>query len=213
MKDFEVQKTGTTTLAIRCKDGIVVAADKRTTAGYQVVNRNMQKVQVITPHILSTIAGVASDAMQMIKIIKAEVKLNSLKLRRPMRVKEVAAQMASSAYRNIRRPSTITPITGFIVSGVDALGAHIYEVSPAGDLTEVPTFASDGSGSIYAIGVLEDSYAENITIKQGVELAKRALNVAMLKDTASGNGFQIYSITADGHKLEADVSVNTGYNS
>jgi proteasome beta subunit len=211
MKDLEVRKTGTTTLAIKCKDGIVVAADKRATAGYQVVNRKTQKIQFITPNILSTIAGVASDAMRVIKVIQAEVKLNSLKLRREMRVKEVSSLMASMAYKNIRTPSTITPITGFIVSGTDVLGSHIYEISPAGDLNEVETFASDGSGSIYAIGVLEDSFEENITIKQAVDLAKRALNVAMLKDTASGNGFQIYSITADGSKLEADVEINTGY--
>jgi proteasome beta subunit len=207
MKDL---KTGTTTLAIKCKDGVIIAADKRVTAGHEVVNTTYSKVVKLTSNILVAIAGDVAEIQRLLKVMSSEIKLNELHLGRKMLVKEVVSQLTNIVYSNFRTPSMMVPITAFIVGGVDGTGAHIFEINPAGSNLEVNTFAADGSGGTFAISVLEDSYSKDLNIKEGVELAKRAIDVALKRDTASGNGFLIYSITDKGANLEADEIINTG---
>lgn len=210
LKDLKVQKTGTTTLALVCKDGVVIGADKRATAGHEVVQRDAKKTHVLTDNVVVAWAGVVSEIQNTIKVASAEIKLRELKIGRSMLVKEIASMLANMAYGKIRTPSTMLPIAAFTVAGVDATGNHVYNVSPDGVTTEITTFTTDGSGGHFAISVFEDSYTEDITIGDAVNLAKRAFNVALLRDSASGNGFKIYSVTQSGAKVEADEAINTG---
>ena len=70
-------KHGTTTVGIVCKDGIVLAADKRATAGF-VVNKNAQKLWVLNDDMALSMAGLVSDAQLLVKLIKAELRLKDL---------------------------------------------------------------------------------------------------------------------------------------
>ncbi len=65
-------KTGTTTVGIACKDGVVLAADRRATAGNMIVDKKAEKVHIISDDFAVTIAGVVSDAQLLIKLIRAE---------------------------------------------------------------------------------------------------------------------------------------------
>ena len=58
----EQLKTGTTTIGIVCKDGVVLAADMRATAGSMIVDKRAEKVHVISDDFAVTIAGNVSDA-------------------------------------------------------------------------------------------------------------------------------------------------------
>ena len=53
---------GTTTVGIVCKDGIVLAADKRTSAGYLIADKKTEKVKKVSDHMAITTAGLVSDA-------------------------------------------------------------------------------------------------------------------------------------------------------
>jgi proteasome beta subunit len=209
---MEETKTGTTTLAIKGKDSIIIAADKRVTRGYEVVDTEFHKVLTLTNNVMVAIAGSVADIQRLLKVMRAEIKLTELKLGRKLLVKEIAAKLTSTVFNNIRTPSIITPITAFILAGSDNTGNHIFEISPGGSVIEVRTFVADGSGGIYAKSVLEDSYVAGLNTNASVALAKRAINVALKKDTASGNGFLIYSIGAEGIKLESDEKISTGIN-
>ncbi|MFT4326165.1 MAG: hypothetical protein ACMXYK_01555 [Candidatus Woesearchaeota archaeon] len=206
---MDVIKTGTTTIAIKCRDGVVLAADKRTTRGHEVVNRNKAKVLPLTDNVMMTTAGVVSDIQRIVKVIKSQIKLTELKLGRKMLVKEIVAMLTNMVYGNIRTPSTIMPITGFLIGGSDVTGNFVFEIGPDGSYHDVDTFTADGSGGVYATSVLEDAYKDGLSIKDAVALAKRAINVSLLRDTASGNGFLIYSINENGCVLEADEKVDT----
>ena len=187
-----------------------MAADKRTTRGHEVVNRNKAKVLPLTDKVMITTAGVVSDIQRIVKIIKSEIKLVELKLGRNIKVKEIVSMLTNMVYGNIRQPSMIVPIVGFIVAGSDDAGNHIYSVEPDGSFSEIDTFTTDGSGGVYAISVLEDAYKPEITVAEGIDLVKRAINVSLLRDSASGNGYLIYSINESGNTLEADELINTG---
>ena len=75
----EQLKTGTTTVGIVCKDGVVIAADKRATAGNLIVDKRAEKVHLISEDVAVTIAGTVSDAQLLIKLIRAELKLKEVK--------------------------------------------------------------------------------------------------------------------------------------
>ncbi|MDP3733725.1 MAG: proteasome subunit beta, partial [Nanoarchaeota archaeon] len=70
----EQLKTGTTTIGIMCKDGVVLAADKRATAGSMIVDKRAEKVHLLTDDFAVTIAGTVSDAQLLIKLSRAELK-------------------------------------------------------------------------------------------------------------------------------------------
>jgi proteasome beta subunit len=77
VKDNEIMKTGTTTLGIKCKDGIVLAADKRATAGNFIANKKVDKVLEVSKNMALTTAGSVSDIQLLVKLLKAELRLKS----------------------------------------------------------------------------------------------------------------------------------------
>ena len=78
VEEKELMKTGTTTVAIICKDGIVLCADKRVTSGYLVSYKKFDKIAKITDDIAVTVAGTVSDVQLLIKPIAYRYQRNSV---------------------------------------------------------------------------------------------------------------------------------------
>ena len=195
----ETLKTGTTTVGIVCKDGVILAADKRATAGSMIVNRRTEKVVKITDNLALTTAGSVSDIQLLIKVIRAELKLKELRTYREATMKEAANFIAGLVYGNIRQFSAVPGIAHFIIAGTDKNGTfHLYDIFPDGSLEEYKDYVCSGSGSVFAYGLIDSLYKENLTLKEGIELAKKAINASMQRDTASGNGIDIMTITKEG---------------
>jgi len=202
-------KKGTTTLGIVCKDGIVMAADRRATAGYLIANKKTTKVLPVSDHMAITTAGLVSDIQLFTKIIKAQIMLLKIRKGKEPTVKEAANLLANLAYSNIRRPSMIPGIVGFLFGGYDKLGYHLYEISFDGSIMEVDDYASDGSGSTVAIGVLETLYKPNCSIEEGKDIAVRALTTAMSRDSATGNGIDVVVISPQGVNYVVEKEVKS----
>ena len=200
--------TGTTTLAIVCKDGLVLAADKRATAGYMIANKRTEKIQQIADKMVITMAGTVSDAQLLTKLIKAELQLKKIRSGRENTVKEAANLLANMVYGNIRRMSMIPGIAHFIVGGNDETGNYVYDIYPDGSLSLIEDYISSGSGSVMAFCVLETLYHKGISVTEGVELAIKGLNAAMQRDIASGNGAMIVTVTAKGVEKVYDQDID-----
>ena len=196
---MENKSTGTTTLGLICKDGIVLAADRRATAGYLKVEK-MDKIYLITDKIAVTTAGSVSDVQVLMKLLKAELKLNEVRTGRETTVKEAANLLATLIFHNIRSSYLIPAISHFLMAGVDQHGLHLYDLYPDGSLTKVKDFMSSGSGSVFAFGVLETLYKKDMTIDEGINLAVKGINAALQRDIASGDGINIVVITKQGAK-------------
>ena len=203
-------KTGTTTLALMCKDGIVLAADKRATSGYLVANKKFDKILNITDNIAVTVAGTVSDVQLLAKYIKAELKLKQIRTDRENTVKEAANLLAMMVYNNIRKLSLIPGISHFIVGGRDETGYHIYDLSPDGSIADIDDYNTTGSGSVMVYGVLETLYKKNMSVDEGIKLAGKAVNAALQRDIASGNGVDIVTITNEGIKKVFSKETDTG---
>lgn len=206
MDKDQVQK-GTTTVGIVCKDAVILAADKRATAGF-VVNKHTQKIHKITDKIALTMAGLVSDAQLLTKLIKAEVKLKDLQTHRESNVKETANLAAGMLYSNLRKYSAVQSVVAFLMGGADKDGLHLYDLGIDGSITEIKDYVSDGSGSVFALGVLEALFKEKMTKEEGTKLAVKAINAALQRDTATGNGIDVWVIDNTGVHIVLEKDLN-----
>jgi|SRR3989344_2680774 len=187
-------KTGTTTIGIVCKDGIVLAADKRATAGHMIVDKRAEKVHVISDDFAVTIAGNVSDAQFIIKLMRAELKLKEVRTYKRPSAKEAANLLGGILFSHIRRMSMLPGIAHFLMGGRDVHGLHLYDLFPDGSVTKITDFISSGSGSVFAYGVLETQYKKDMSTEDAVNLAVKAVNTALQRDSASGNGIDVIVI-------------------
>ena len=204
--DMKLQK-GTTTLGLVCKDGVILAADKRATAGF-IVNKKTQKIHKVTDFMAVTMAGLVSDAQLLVKLIKAEIKLKDLMTLRTSSVKEAANLLAGMLYMNLRKMSMVPGIVSFLLGGSDSEGQHLYDLGIDGSVTEVDDYVSDGSGSVFALGVLEALYRKGMTVEDGTKLAVKAISAALQRDVNTGNGIDVIVIDGKGIRtvFEKDVT-------
>lgn len=204
MEGNEHYLKGTTTVGLLCNDGVVLAADKRATAGHLIADKRAKKIYEISDKMAITTAGGVSDNQLVAKLIKAEIKLKNVRTGKEASVKESANLLASIVYSNIRKMSMLPAITHLLLGGQDATGNYLYDIYPDGSLNEVTDFVASGSGSTMAYGVLETLYNKDMGVDEATELATKALNAALRRDSASGNGFVVVTITDEGIKRVAD---------
>ena len=197
-----MMKSNTSLVSIVCKDGVIMGADRRVTAGNIIMGKKENKIAKVTDYLLISFTGGAADALLSTKIIAAELKLKELRTKIRPSVKESANLIGMMLYRSIRTPSMIPHIVGFLVGGVNEDGStELYTIEPAGGVYKVSEYdANFSSGMPYILGLLERQYRDNLSIKEGVELAKECLKASTQRDSASGNGIDVFTITSEGIK-------------
>jgi len=205
-----ILKTGTTIIGIVCKDGAVMAADRRSTAGNIVFGKNIQKAVKINDYLVMSGTGNASDIEMQKKIIAAQLRLKELKSKKRPTVREAANLIGMVTYQNIRQPTMIPSIVGTLVAGFDEDGTtELYTIEPAGTAMKVDDYdANFGSGMPFVIGLLERQYKEDMTVDEGVELAVEAIKSSTQRDIGSGNGIDVFTITKKGinHAVEQVIT-------
>ena len=194
----EVRKTGTTTVGLVCKDGVVLAAEKKSTMGYLVASKESEKILPVADHIAMTIAGVSGDAQTLVRYMRAELKLFEIQNQRKISVKGANALLSNILQGNKYFPFYVQ----LILAGYDDSGPAIFSLDAIGGWEEEKKFFSTGSGSPMALGVLEDSYRDNISIEDGKKIAIRAIKAAIERDIGSGGkGIDVAIITREGMKI------------
>ncbi len=187
-----VKRSGTTTVGIVCRDGVVLATDTRVTSGHVVSHKRGKKLFKIDDNIGMTIAGVVADAQTVLDILKANVALFRMSNKRRMSVKA-----AASLVSNLLFEYRIAPlILQAIIAGYDDEGYHVYTLDPFGSVIE-DKYVSTGSGSPIALGVLEDGYKEGMSVEEGIKLAVKAVRSAIRRDVATGDSIDVAVITKE----------------
>ncbi len=184
---------GTTTIGVVCTNGVILSSDTRVTMGYFVAHKQGKKIYRIDDHIGMTISGGVADAQYVVEVLKVNAKLYKLNNGRPMPIKSASRLVANVLFS--ARGGLMAQI---LVGGVDSTGPHVFSLDPFGSLTEENCVAT-GSGSPIAYGVLEDKYKEGYEIKDILPVVVRAVDSAMKRDIASGNNFDIVTITKEGY--------------
>ncbi|MDG6220816.1 MAG: archaeal proteasome endopeptidase complex subunit beta [Candidatus Thermoplasmatota archaeon] len=192
-------KTGTTTVGMVCKDGVVLATEHRATLGTLIAHKNTQKLFKIDDHLGLTVAGLVGDAQMLAKYLTAEVELYKMKNNKP-----ISVGGAANLLSNILSGSRYFPYwVQLLIGGADKTGKYVYALDAAGG--SIPdVYVSTGSGSPYVYGVMEDYYKENMSADAAIDLAIRAITMAMRRDAASGNGLSVAAITEEKGFVELD---------
>lgn len=197
MEKPEIKKTGTTTVGVACKDGVVLAAEKKSTMGYLVASKETDKIFNLEDHIAMTIAGASGDAQTLVRYMRAELKLFAIQNQRKITVKGATTLLANILQGG--RWTFLPYMVQLMVAGYDSVGPHIFSLDAIGAVEEEKKFFSTGSGSPMALGVLEDNYKEELTVSEGSKLAVRAIKAAVQRDIASGGkAIDVVIITEDG---------------
>src|SRR5215467_15440233 len=181
----------TTIVGLRTKYGVILGSDRRASKGFFIGSKITQKITQIDDTLAVAVAGQLSDAEHIIKVAKAERKLIELRRGFPLTVKESARLIANLAYSGLKNYQPY--FVELIVAGVDQEGGHIYAADMSGAITS-EDFASSGSGSPVAYGVLESVYNKEITNEQAKQIATKAVAAAMERDPGSGNGIDVLVI-------------------
>ncbi len=208
-----ILKTGTTILGIVCKDGVIMASDRQITAGNLVVVKNYAKTIPINDYLLISFTGMVSDAQRVPKFLAAELKLKELKSKSRPSVKQAASLLSNMSYQGIRQPSMIPQQAGFLLGGFNEDGsAELYTIEPAGSVVKVEDYdANFGSGMPYVLGLLERLYKKDITVEEAIKLAIEALKSSTQRDTGSGYGIDIFTITKEGIKKVVEQEIKSEF--
>jgi proteasome beta subunit len=188
---------GATTIGLVFKDGVALASERRVSYGYFVVSKSGRKVFKITDNIGVAYAGIVADMQMLTMESAAYANLYSLERERKASVRNVAKLIS-----NILFSMRLFPyLAQTIVGGVDEEGPSIYTLDPLGSLLR-DEYASVGTGSEIAMGVLEAEYRDGMSAEQAVELIKKATKAATARDVGSGEEMDLLIITKEGAKEE-----------
>ncbi|MCD6591243.1 MAG: archaeal proteasome endopeptidase complex subunit beta [Candidatus Aenigmarchaeota archaeon] len=200
---MENLKTGTTTVGLLGKDFVVLGAERKATMGYLVASKKAKKIIPLARHVGMTIAGSVGDAQALERYIKAEMRLYEIEEGRRMPIKAVATLVANILYSRSFFPYYVQ----LLVGGYDTK-PRLFSFDPSGSVVEEDEYFSTGSGSVMALGVLEDKYVKDMDLDTAEKLVVRAIKSAVERDIASGgSGIDVAIITKDGFKMLAEEEI------
>jgi len=196
-KNIPRLSTGTTTIGLKIKDGVILATESQATAGNYVATKRADKLFKLMDHIGITISGGVADCQYLVRLLQAYLRLRELEFDKKVSVQSAVSLLSSLMFQNRFFPY----YSMLIIGGYDDTGPHIYSLDFFGSIIEEKKFISVGSGSILAIGVLETDWKEDLSENEGINLVKNALESARRRDSASGGKFQIAVIDKNGFRM------------
>jgi len=209
----QILKSGTTIVGIVCKDGVVMAADRQSTAGNIIMDKDSEKIVPVNSYLAISSTGMVSDIQKAIKYTAAELKLKELRSKSRPSVRQGANLLASIIYQSIRQPAMLQFIVGSIVGGFNEDGTtELYTIDPSGGIKQIKDYdANFGSGMPFVLGLLERQYKRGMTVVEGIRLAVETIKSSTQRDTGSGFGIDVYSITKDGLKKVVSQEIQPNY--
>jgi len=178
---------GTTVLALRYREGVVMVGDRQATEGHQVAHREIRKVFQADSYSAVAIAGTAGLAIEMVRLFQVELEHYEKIEGNRLSLEGKAAFLA-----RLVRSQLPMAFQGLVVvplfAGFDELTnrGRLYTYDVVGGRYEENNFGSTGSGASLAKSYLRANFAEGMTSEQAVDIAVGALVSAAQEDTATG---------------------------
>jgi len=183
---------GATAVGITFDGGVVFASEKRIAFGNFLVSKSTKKTFPITPKVGATCAGLVADMQILTLQISALAKIRKMEIKRDVPPNTVAKMMSNMMYERRFFPLLTQVIVGGVVDK-----PIMYTLDPLGSVLP-DEYAAVGTGAEMALGVLDPQFKKNMTKDEAIDLAKRAVRSAALRDSASGDGLDVLVITKDG---------------
>src|SRR3954468_8226603 len=199
---------GTTVLAIRYDGGVVMAGDRRATAGYTIASRRIEKVFPADDFSGVAIAGAAGPAVEMVKLFQVQ-----LEHYEKIEGETLSLEGKANKLGQMVRSNLPAAMQGFAVvpcfAGYDPPRerGRVFSYDVTGGKYEEADFQTNGSGGVHARNLIKATWREGgprgetggparnwikatwregMTRDETVDLALRALFAAADEDTATG---------------------------
>jgi proteasome beta subunit len=210
---------GTTVVALRFAEGVVMAGDRRAVEGYSIADNRMNKVFLADDHSAVGIAGVAGQAVELVRLFQTELehyeKVEGEALSLEGKANRLA-QLIRASMPLVMQGLVVVPIYG----GYDARRAEgrIFRYDAIGGRYEEADYNATGSGSRDAKASLKKTWRPDLDRSGAIEAAVESLLDASEADTATGGPDPIrgifpsvFVVTAEGVREVPEDEVRRSY--
>lgn len=181
----EAVKRGTTSIGIKCSEGIVLAVDKRTTSNL-VEATSIEKIFKIDEHIGAATSGLVADARALVERARVEAQINKITYSEPIRVDNLSKKLCDMLQMYTQNGGVRPFGSALIIGGVYDGSCKLFETDPSGALIEYKATAI-GSGRSAAMDIFEDQYKDDMNLNDAIKLALTAINEATEHETTANN--------------------------
>jgi proteasome beta subunit len=202
----------TTIVALECEHGVVMAGDRRATAGNQIVKRDVEKVLRADEFSAIAMAGVASIGIEFIRLFGVELEHYEKMEGRALSLEGKANRLGKMIRDNLGAAMQgLVFIPLFVGFDENAGSGRIFSYDVAGGPYEEHRYHSIGSGSVFAKSALKKLYSDGMSADDAILASVQALYDAADDDSATGGPDvtrQIFpvitTVTADGFRKLSD---------
>jgi len=177
----------TTVVAVRIAGGVVMAGDRRATAGHLISHRDMEKVYPADRFSGVAIAGAAGPAMEMVRLFQLQLehyeKVEGRSLSLEGKANQLAALVRGHLPMAMQGLAVVPLFAGYDVARGQG---RLFQYDVTGGRYEETNYAATGSGAIFASTVVKLGYRENLSADDAIDLALSALFQAADEDSATG---------------------------
>lgn len=181
----EAVKRGTTSIGIKCSEGIVLAVDKRTTSNL-VEATSIEKIFKIDEHIGAATSGLVADARALVERARVEAQINKITYSEPIKVDSLSKKLCDMLQMYTQNGGVRPFGSALIIGGVYDGSCKLFETDPSGALIEYKATAI-GSGRSAAMDIFEDQYKDDMNLNDAIKLALTAINEATEHETTANN--------------------------
>ncbi len=191
MSSMSMYMPGATAVGITYDSGVVFASEKRIAYGNFLVSKNTKKTFQITPKVGAACAGLVAD-MQILSLqVSALAKIRKMEIKRDVPPNTIAKMMSNMMYERRFFPLLTQVIVGGVVDQ-----PVIYTLDPLGSVLP-DDYAAVGTGAEMALGVLDPQFQAGMSEEKAVEMARKAVRAASMRDSFSGDGIDILVINSE----------------
>lgn len=196
---------GTTVLALKYREGVVIAGDRRATEGHQIADRRIEKVFKVDEHSAIAIAGAAGPCIEMAKLFQTELehyeKLEGVQLSCEGKANKLG-QMVKANLPMVFQGLIVVPI----YAGFDQKrgGGRIFKYDLTGGRYEESDYYSIGSGGKDARSTLREHFRKDLSDSDALRVALQALYTAADEDIGTGGPDLVRGIYPTAKMVNAD---------
>ena len=203
---------GTTIVALRTAEGVVMAGDRRATMGNLIAQHDIEKVFTADDYSVIGIAGTAGLAVELVRIFQVELehyeKIEGVALSLDGKANRLATMLRGNLGMAMQGLAVVPLFAGFD----DAKDTgRIFSYDVTGGRYEEHDYHAVGSGSLFARGSLRKLYREDFDTDEAATACVQALYDAADDDSATGGpdllrGIYpvVAAISADGYRALSD---------
>ena len=208
---------GTTVVAIRYAEGVVMAGDRRATSGHLISHRTMEKVFPADRYSGVAIAGAAGPAIEMVKLFQLQLehyeKVEGVVLSLEGKANQLGQMVRNNLPAAMQGLGVVPLFAGFDLRRGEG---RLFEYDVTGGRYEEQDHVESGSGSLHAGTVVKLGFREGLSRDDAIDLVIHALYRAAEEDSATGGPDLIRgifpvvaTITAQGYERVDDAELRT----